>query len=78
MAISSIHIQFTVVIIYIRLRNIHHLILICWVTDALQVHVVVFSSDETNFRYNKQTKSERLVPEEANWGAVVGQSDCFG
>ena len=78
MAISSIHIQFTVIIIYIKLRNIHKLILICWVTDALQVHGVVFSSDKTNFRYNKQTKSEHLVPEEAKWGAVFGQSDCFG
>ena len=71
MAISRIHIQFTVIIIYITLWNIHHLVLICWVTDSLQVHAVVFSSDKTNLRYNKQTKSEHLVPEEAKWDALA-------
>ena len=40
MILSCIHIQFTVGIKYIRhvrLRNIHHLILICWVTLQLSL-----------------------------------------
>ena len=78
MIVGCIHIQFTVVIIYIMVWNIHHLILICRVTNALQVHAVVFSSDKTKLDTTNRKKTENLVPDEAKWGAVVGQSDCFG